>query len=388
MNSNLKILFVSPWYPNKYNPTLGIFIKRKAETMAALHDVTVMHACYGENLGYGSFKIEMKKNGHLQEILIYYGRSHSIFPPFRKIKNYLSLRKAYREGLKKMEGTIRNIDLIHLHIPWPIGLIIRQISKKLQKPYIVSEHWTGYSESDGRYRGWLMKWITKKTISDARFIITESDYVSRQMQKHGIRGNFVSVPNVVDTEIFSPEEASPKKRFIHISSLDDQQKNVSGLIRAFALARTIEPELELTIIGAGNDIELLKKLAAELNLNNNEICFTGLKTGHELANYLKKSTALILNSRYENQPVVILEALSSGIPVIATNVGSIPELIDQDKGIIINSEDQNNLVNAMIEMHRKRKRYESKKIREFAVENFSIPIIAQKLDKIYRKAIA
>ena len=388
MKSKRNILFVSSWYPSKYQPTLGIFIQRKAEAVATMHHVTVLHACYGENMQENTFNIETREDHLVREILIYYGRSQSFLPPLRKIKNYLNLRKAYLEGLKKAIELSKNFDLIHLNIPWPIGLIGRKISKKLNIPYLVSEHWTGYHPSDGRYRGWLMKFITKKTISDAKFVVTESDFVSRVMMKHGIRGNFISVPNVVDIEMFSPEKNLPlNNMFIHVSSLDDPQKNVSGLIRAFAEAQKMEPEIRLNIVGSGRNDEVLHQLVGQLGLEKN-VFFSGLKKGRELANIFRQSTALILFSRYENQPVVILEALCSGIPVISTNVGSIPELISQERGILISPEDEKGLIQAIIKMHKERVTYDSESIRGFAVKQFSKQVIAEKLDSIYQKVLS
>ena len=76
----------------------------------------------------------------------------------------------------------------------------------------------------------------------------------------------------------------------------------------------------------------LRKLVGDLGLSG-QVVFVGNKKGVELASLIKDSAALIMFSRYENQPVVILEALACGTPVISTYVGGIAEMLDESNSL-------------------------------------------------------
>jgi glycosyltransferase involved in cell wall biosynthesis len=266
-----------------------------------------------------------------------------------------------------------------------LGNIVQRFSRELKVPYLVTEHWTGYQPEDGRYRGRRVKHLTKSTTGKASAVIVVSEHLREAMVAQQIPGNYHVIPNVVDTEIFQLQAARTETaRFIHISSLVEEQKNVSGIIRALAKARKSEPDLSLVIIGSGGDEAKLKKISNELGLTGRAVFFAGRKLEEELANELQKSLALLLNSRFETQGVVIIEALASGIPVIAPAIGGIDRGISEGKGILFEPGNEDALVEAMLQIYRNRQQFEPDQIRKYAVERFSYPVISRQLDEIYR----
>jgi glycosyltransferase involved in cell wall biosynthesis len=209
------------------------------------------------------------------------------------------------------------------------------------------------------------------------------------MVKNGLTGNYIIVPNVVDTDLFLPAFQPPEKfRLIHVSSLVNAQKNVTELIRAFGEAKKIDPTLELVIVGSGNDEVSIRRFSNEQGLSKRGVEFVGSKNNSELVEEFQKSSALIMNSWYENQPVVILEAISCGIPTISTRVGGIPELINEERGILVNPGNSNELVQAILTMKANYSAYNQTTIRNFAIEQFSDKVIALQLNSIYRSVLA
>lgn len=387
--NSIHILFLSSWYPSKRDSTLGIFTKRHAQAIALLNKVSVLHAIADPDLKQGEFRIDRKSEDNFHEFIVSYGSSTSRFRIIRIWRNWKSLRKHYLFGLEKVMDWNGKPDIIHLNIPWPLGRITRLISEKLKIPYGITEHWTGYQPEDGRYIGFLVKRETRLTVKDSVFIAPVSEQLRSAMEAHSLSGNYVIIPNVVDTERFIPSSNThTNTRFIHISSLDDHQKDVSGLLKSFKDAKNEIPDLELIIVGGGNDELAIKRIANELGLTQRGVSFKGKLQGDELIRELQQADALILNSRYENQPVVILEALSCGIPVITPSIAGIPEIIDSHRGILFNREDAQALKNSMIAFHSNKSNFNKTALRSFCENNFSHKAVAGKFDTLYRKVLA
>jgi len=96
---------------------------------------------------------------------------------------------------------------------------------------------------------------------------------------------------------------------------------------------------------------------------------------------------MVMFSRFENSPCSIIEALCCGLPVIATKVGGIPELLNNNNGLLIESLDEKALFEALEAMAANYLKYDRKKIAEDAKSKFSYSVIGKKLDKIYEAVL-
>lgn len=381
----MHILVLSSWYPTEKQPLLGIFVKRHALAASRFHDVSLLHAVADDDMKPGEFRIMKQEDGRFREIVIYFGRK-----PGKGLNNMIRqnklLRKHYDFGLEKINEWFGKPDVLHLNVIWPLGGIATDISSKLKIPLVVTEHWTGYHPEDGRYRGMLMKWLTKRTIRKANVILPVSNQLSQAMTRHGLHGNYEAISNVADENLFNISDAIKKNRLIHVSMLDDAQKNVSALLRVFVKIHRKYPDLELLIVGSGPDESKLRRLSNELGLTQRGVEFAGKMEGSALAKAIADSKAMVLNSNYENQPVVIIEALLSGIPVIAPATGGIPEMLDESNGKQFEAGNATALETAINQWYDSRNRYNAETIRSEAVKKYSIPAVGEALSRVYLKA--
>ena len=97
----------------------------------------------------------------------------------------------------------------------------------------------------------------------------------------------------------------------------------------------------------GNENESLNELANKFGLLPDVVIYKNAVPYAEVASCIQNASALLLFSRFENLPCVILEALCCGLPVISSRVGGVAEVIDKENGILVESENIQELVNAM-----------------------------------------
>jgi glycosyltransferase involved in cell wall biosynthesis len=252
---------------------------------------------------------------------------------------------------------------------------------------VVTEHWTGYQPEDGNYKGAFRKLFTKLIIKNANTVITVSKQLAEAMGKHSLKFKNVVISNAVDLQVFkvSDKKINPNN-FIHISSLDDRQKNICGIIRAFAEVVKQNNQTQLIIVGSGGDEMELRKLVGDLGLSG-QVVFVGNKKGVELASLIKDSAALIMFSRYENQPVVILEALACGTPVISTYVGGIAEMLDESNSLKVEVENVQQLKGSMELILNDNKFFDAEQIQENILKTIHPDIIRNKHLELYKELL-
>lgn len=379
---------LSAWYPTDKNQFLGIFVRRHAEAIALKHNVFLLHVTVDDKMKEKEFRIQKKQTGKLTEVIVYYGKSSTKNNFFSRLKNYKLLKKHYNFGLNKYLESDIKFDVLHLNMAWPLGLISKSISQKLKIPVVLTEHWTGYLPKDGGYKGTFLKYVTKKIVKKAKVITTVSTQLGQQMISLGLKGNYTTISNVVDTNLFDYRKSDSNKiTLLHVSSLDDAQKNVSGLLRAFQKVKKKHAELELIVVGSGSNEQMIKRLSNELGLTTRGVTFVGHKSQSELVTYFNQSNALILTSLYENQPVVMLEALCCGMPVISSNVGGISENVTTENGILFQPNNETELINALELFITTKDNFNSSAIRKAAIARYSKNNIASKFDAIYQSIL-
>jgi glycosyltransferase involved in cell wall biosynthesis len=384
LNEKLKILFISSWYPHKLKPLNGIFIKRHAAANTIDCRVSAIFICSAD-----INSIEESMEDGIYTIRGYYTSPKLKLFPFYSIAKLIKYLSTWKKVLAVYKAKQGKPDIINSNIVYPVSIIARCIKIFWKVPYVITEHWTGYFPEDGHYKGLAKKLVTKIAVANAGAVITDSAKLGRTMTSLGLKNKYFTIPNVVDPQIFTIDTHKPSAEyfnFIHVSSLDDEQKNISGMLRAFKKFHAIHPSSKFTIIWNEEEKENLEKLKGLLG-DNTGVSIIGKKVGTELAEQLNKANAFLLFSNYENLPCVMLEAFMCGIPVIGTNVGDVPDFINAKNGVLIDSKNEELLVHAMEAVYRNMATYNPTEIRNMVLDKVSPAAVSKQFTDIYKMVL-
>ncbi|HOW44539.1 MAG TPA: glycosyltransferase [Candidatus Aminicenantes bacterium] len=375
------------WYPDRFNSMNGIFIRRHAEAVAPLVDLAVLYVTPDPGLNNKAIEVVTDWADGWPTIRVYY---RLIPPPFRssKVLNAWRYFRAARQGIWKLRTIWGDPVLVHLHVNPPWGQIAALKTCFPRLPFLLTEHWTGY-QNEGGYRGFFRKLLTSWVVRHAFAVAPVSHDLQAKMEGHGLKGNFAVIPNAVRTNLFYPAAAATSGTnftFLHVSTLIPR-KNVAGILRATAVRWRERRDFRLVIVGDGKDRPSLERLAKELSLDNGCILFLGQKEETELAAIMRQASCFVLFSDNENLPCVISEAQASGLPVIASRVGGIPEQVNEGKGILVEPGDEAGLAKAMDNMIGGKLQPDREKIRRFAVDNYSFPAVGTSIVRLYQQAL-
>lgn len=393
MTVRLKVLFLASWYPSRVHPVSGIFIKRHIETIARFCDAAALYVVADPNLNDKTYEVEYAEENTIRTIRVYYRLKDFKISAITQLIWVVRYIIGGCIGLRMIKSKFGWPGIVHLNVVEPAGVFALLLKRLKGIPYIVTEHWSGYLPADGSYdkKGLLRKlrrFITRLTIKQAEAVTTVSSSLKDAMLKHGLKNNYFVVPNIVDTDLFHPSGSTgtnSTKTILHVSLLS-QEKNIPGILRAIKKLSLIRRDFELHIIG--NDLEKrLEYLAGELELEG-LVFFHGLMPSDKVADHMRRADFFLMFSNYENSPCVILEAMASGLPVIATNIGGIPEHITSENGILVQPADESGLVSAIMNMLDNLHVYDGKRIRQYALSHFSSQVVAKQFKEIYDKVQA
>tara|TARA_R110002073_G_scaffold293194_2_gene458791 strand:- start:70120 stop:71250 length:1131 start_codon:yes stop_codon:yes gene_type:complete len=374
LKKKLHILFLCGWYPSDVLPNNGDFIQRHAEAVALDQDVSVLHIVSSENC-VEKIKLTSETINNVNTHIAYIKTSKNI------ALKIIRFWKAYKLLLVE----IPEFDFVHLNKLYPFGLFALHLKFKKKKRYIISEHWSGY-KTPMIYKLSLMHKIIGQLITRrAEFIVPISKDLGESMQKHGFKGNYDHVPNVVDTSAFVPiDKKEDIFTLVHISNMVDAYKNVSGIIRVIKKLESKIDHFKVKLIGA-KPTGLINLVNQEF-INPNKIEFIEYLPQEEMMIHLQKAHALLMFSNQENLPCVILEAFSCGTPVISTNVGGISEYFPQEFGFFVEKNDEIALLNKILDLYKNPILLKSK-MHQYAVDNFSKQAISDSFSAIYYKSL-
>jgi teichuronic acid biosynthesis glycosyltransferase TuaC len=235
---------------------------------------------------------------------------------------------------------------------YPEGFATVTVARRLGIPAIV-----GSIGSDlNRIPDQASKWLTRLAMHRASFVITKSDHLRQRAIQMGINGRKVrTIRNGCDPSVFHLADRGTARAQLAID-VDaelvlfvgrlDAKKGIVELLEAFASLASRRPKLRLAYIGDGPGYEQLRARAKRFSLEH-QVILMGPCPSHRVAQWLAAANVLALPSYNEGYPNVVIEALSCGRPVIATNVGGILELVNEESGILVSPRDRRALAHAI-----------------------------------------
>ncbi len=382
----MKVLFLSSWFPTRIQPLNGDFVERHALAVAGICRTAAIHVHPDDNAKGRIFEVVEKEEGALYEIVIYFKRNHDHIKQWARLVNLCRYARGYLIGYRILNRKFGKPDIIHANIIFPVAIVAWIWHFFTGIPYIISEHWTLYLSKSRRNVPSL--WMTQHAVSKAFAVVPVTRELGTALRGHGYRGRYFVVPNVVDTDVFKPvpvSESTGKLRFLHVSSMKEEQKNISAIIRAIKLLSEIRSDFMFTFIG--DALANQQALPRELEIPEDLIVFKGARTHAEVAENMKQSDVFVMFSRIENLPCALLEALSCGLPVISSDVGGIRDWIREDNGILVPSGNEDELLRALVTMFDNYDKFDKEALHQYVIENFSRKVIAGKFHAIYQQAM-
>lgn len=267
-----------------------------------------------------------------------------------------------------------------------VGAIINLLTSK---PLVVSFRGDdGYLARDRRLWRTLTLWVCSR----ASIAAPVSDEIVNILKGLGVDENKLVLPCFgVDTEFFHPSENKPDNsdltKIIFVGSLIPR-KGLHDLIQALCDERL--KNVKLMVVGEGADQGRLRRQADDLGISNN-IQWMGMRKPEEVAELMRMSDVLCLPAYMEGRPNVVNEAMASGIPVITTRIGGIPDMVEEgDAALLFEPGNVGQLREHLITLvhEPERRRMMGMRAREFILESrLSWDDTATQFDQIFKKTL-
>lgn len=379
-DKRLKILHIPGWYPSKKNPVAGIFVREHVKATALYHDVVVLYSEGVDRSIRQLYQVEETYEEGIRTLRLRYRKS-----PIRKTTYLIYLWAMFRAFRSLVSDGFRP-DVIHAHV-YSAGFPAVLIGRCYGIPVIVTEHYTGFPR--GLIRGAEL-FKARFAFEHAAVVCPVSEDLKTHIERLGIKARFQVIPNVVDTNLFYPPETPPKrpngkKRLLTVALLTPK-KGIPYLLEALAQLRTKRDDFVLDIVGDGPNRCEYKELTCKLGLQD-VVCFHGLKTKQEVAEFMRQCDVFILPSLFETFGVVIIEALACGKPVIASDIGGPNEIVTEEVGKLVPPGKPTALAEAIDYILEHYHGYFSENITRYVHERYSYQAVGRRLDHIYRRVI-
>ena len=234
-------------------------------------------------------------------------------------------------------------DVINVHTPVP-GLPDIATALASRIPVVVNYH--AGSMIKGRLATDIFIWFyehifMKAMLRRAKRIICSSDFVRGGVMKSYLSKSRTITP-AADHKLFYPARtriAEPKLLFVGSLNFSDMYKGLDTLLQAVAKLKHTTPNLKLTVVGQGDYQKQYEADAQTLGIEK-LVEFAGRLEGTQLADAYRASAVFVLPSSNDSFPMVITEAMSTGLPIISTTVGGIPTLVDHGvDGLLVEPKD-------------------------------------------------
>jgi glycosyltransferase involved in cell wall biosynthesis len=278
----------------------------------------------------------------------------------------------------------QNFEILHAHLQ-RAEIVCRLVKGKI--PYVVTRH---NSETFvPKYPGLTSQVLSKFALGQARACISISNSVekflnmNKEIPRH-LKSVVVHYGIDVQKRDNIKRLPSPKvKRILCVSRLVPQ-KDLATLLNGFSKFREVSPDTRLTIVGKGISEKKLKKLASLLDLDDN---VDWISQSSDIPLLMENHDCLILSSNYEGFGLVLLEAMNSRLPIIASRIPTSEEILGSNYIGFFDVGNAESLFNKMLEFDCIDKRIISIDMQNQILENFSIRKTVETTLSVYRSAL-
>jgi len=304
-----RICIVSSWYPNSENQYSGIFVHEFAKRLLD-HGFAVLTITT-------SLGMEDKKYSVLDGV-----------PVFR-----VTLKKGdFPKWLLNISRLFRRNDVVHVHAVNFVGAVLVLLGKLLNKPVVLTTHRADVLPTRSIVHRLLRSFALK--LADTVTAVSSSTW-KLAVDAGASKEKTITIYNAADENMFKPRSRKCARQKLGLD-LDLKlvlfvgnlipRKGVKYLVNAWQSIVKNTPESLLIIIGDGLERKTLENLTRKLDLTG-KVKFLGRISKNLLSSYYNAADVFVLPSLHEGQAIVLLEAMASAVPIIATNVASNRETV-------------------------------------------------------------
>ncbi|MCW4019030.1 MAG: glycosyltransferase family 4 protein [Candidatus Bathyarchaeota archaeon] len=305
-------------------------------------------------------------------------------------------------GYKPFLEAVKSSSLIHAHgHPYLSSLAAAKLSKRYKKPFLLTQHNT-FIEYNGVWDN-VEKLndlaVGKQTLKEAKRVIVISNATRNYVLRLGADPEKVQlIYNGVDLDRFKPIAGArwevrkklgiPKEAVVVATVRRLVYKNgIDTLLESAKIALKENPHLVYLVIGKGPDFQDVKAKAAQMGIEKNFV-LAGFVSDEDLPRYYNAADFFVLPSKSgEGLPLVALEAMACGLPLVATDVGGIREIIIRGYGTIVSPNCPQAMAEALLETAEAKPSKLKGKLRQIITERYNWDVNVEKLMKVYEEVI-
>ncbi len=404
----MKHLFIIPgWYPHRpCFPFEGLYIREQAEAIGELHpDLGVTLSLWDQGRGELSLGHLLRSPGCVLRPLGSRPTEISLAPnvveqrkptrswhPRQFGGNRDAILRANRINLERASARWGRPDLLHAHVSYPAGWIAMQLSREHSIPYVITEHMGPFPLPYYRTGDGSLNPLLRKPLANADATIAVSPALAREIESFGLtRPRYV--PNLVDERRYRVARNHVNERFTFFTlSAMTTAKGIFDLLEAISkLWDRLEPgkreRVRFRIGGGGPQAEEFRKAAHQQGLDAC-VAWLGEIPREQARAEFQACDCYVLASHHESFGIVLVEALASGRPVIATRCGGAEAIVNEGNGLLVESRDPEALSRALESMFNRTRAYDPQRLREEFMSRYSRPAVVSALDTVYDEVLA
>ena len=384
------ILFIPSWYPSSDAPLLGTFFREQAEMFAeAGHHVGVLYPRFHDlpsatwlNGPQEPIGMDVENELHVvraSKRLFQPGPLHRIPPVYRSsVRSREKLALKMYDAYKAVHGAP---DIIHAKSVMWGGVLAKAISERENIPYVVT---VGSSIFGRGIVGPREQKTAALTLKSASRLLSVSSTLADDLERIlGISATeFTIVPNMIDLEKFpyTPMPNNETFTFGYMANLVND-KGHTTLLQAFKNVGNAN----LLLAGDGPLRTQLEALTTAFGLED-RVEFVGPVPREEACGFFQSIDAFVHPSRYETFGIVLVEALSTGRPVVATRCGGPNDIVRTQDGLLVDVDDAEGLADAMNRMIDKE--WDTQTMRDGAEARYSKEAVRNQLLEVYASVLS
>jgi len=368
----LKVLYLASWYPRPNSKNSGVFFKQLAEAMAEEYEEVVVACVHTKFIGIiDKIGLDVKQNKNITEYMYFVP---VLIPRIKFLYDFCG-KMFMKKLLNKIIKKHGKFDVIHIQSAFSAAeYALPYLRKHKEIPVIYTEHSSKLLNSTlSTKEEKMLCELGERAVYVTAVSKHLADSLIKYIPKIKVIGNMINSFKIAkNSGIFT---------FLCLGTLR-KAKGIDLLLNAFIAEFSDEP-VRLLIGGEGEYKHQLEYIIAQDNGKHN-IELVGAIQPEKVADFYTNGNCFVLPSQYETFGIVYIEAMSCGLPVIATRCGGPDELVNEQNGLLIDVDDEAQLRAALRYMYENAVNYDPDFISKNTVQLYGKRSICKAYDGLYK----